>query len=89
MSDYKQSDKWDKAMEGLPVMFCGRLDMETYNAVNGKPQKMVYFDDEDESVVCEGNRADYVAYAANRYQPLMAEIERLQAELGIKGGGGG
>jgi len=77
---HRQDETWDKAMSALPAMYCGRLDMATWNAADGQRQKMVYFEGEDERVVCEGRRADFVAYAANRYQPLMQENERLRME---------
>lgn len=81
MSELHQQDiNWDVAMKRLPAMFCGRLDMSTWNAETGVPQKMVYFDGEDDRVVCEGRRADFVAYAANRFQPMQSEIERLAQE---------
>lgn len=75
---HRQDDQWDAAMTKCPTMYCGRLDMTTWNAFTCERQKMVYFDGEDQRVVCEGRRADFVAYAANRYQPLVAEIDRLK-----------
>lgn len=78
---HQQSDIWDEAMLSCPTMFCGRLDLATWNAETLARQKMVYFDGEEERVICEGRRADFVAYAANRYQPMLAEIERLRSAL--------
>lgn len=84
---HRQSDRWDRDMEKCPTMYCGRLDMATWDARTGERQKMVYFDGEEDYVICVGSRADYVAYAANRYQPLVeqltaahAEVEKLRAE---------
>lgn len=82
MSDkHQQSDLWDACMKKCPPMFCGRLDMATWNAETGEQQKMVYFGGEDGRVICEGRRADFVAYAANRYQPMQDEIEQLRCQL--------
>ena len=78
---HRQDDTWDAAMDELPAMYCGRLDMGTYNAATGVRQHMVYFDGDNDCVVCEGPRADYVAYAANRYQPMKAEIQRLSKRV--------
>jgi chromosome segregation ATPase len=75
---HRQREDWDAAMMSLPVMYCGRLDMATWNASTGERQKMVYFDGEEERVICEGRLADFVAYAANRYQPLCDEVVRLR-----------
>ena len=80
---HRKNDEWDAAMESLPAMYCGRLDMHTWSATTGERQKMVYFDGEDNRVVCTGTRADFVAYAANRYQPLVAEIERLREFVSV------
>lgn len=74
-----QSDRWDERLAQLPRMHCGRLDMTTWNAVTGDMQMMVYIDGVAEPVVCEGAYADLVGYAANRYQPLLAQLSRVPA----------
>ncbi len=75
---YPQSDKWDQALAEIGYMRCGRLDMASYDARTGEPEKYVYIDSNHSGDVrLTGQYCDEVAYAANRYQPLVAEVARL------------
>ncbi|MEM9414962.1 MAG: hypothetical protein AAGA29_05720 [Planctomycetota bacterium] len=80
-SYHLQDDTWDLEMLDLPRMKCGRLDMATYDGETGEPQRFVYFEDDSPRVEVKGEYCDQVAYAANRYQPLITELAAKEEEI--------
>ena len=79
MSDHPQDEQWDKALRAHPPIRTGRLDMASCT-IDGEPVRYLYCDAWPERVAISGDHCDYIAYAANRAQPLMADNERLRAE---------
>lgn len=67
---HQQSDVWDKALDKLPSMICGRLDLASYDGETGEAERFVYVEGTEERTRVAGPHCDHVAYAANRYQPL-------------------
>ena len=79
MSDHPQDEQWDKALRAHPPIKTGRLDMASCT-IDGEPVRYLYCDAWPERVAISGDHCDYIAYAANRAQPLMADNDRLRAE---------
>jgi len=75
-----QDDKWDAAVASMPAMHCGRLDMNTYSAT-GKQQRFVYVEGVEERTLVQGPYCDEIAYAAQSYARLLAEVARLREAL--------
>ena len=71
-------EEWEDAVRKMPPMKCGRLDMNTYS-LTGEMQRFMYVDDSERTLV-EGPYCDEIAYAAQRYPTLQAEVERLKEE---------
>lgn len=76
-----QDDKWDAAVASMPAMHCGRLDMNTYDAATGEPQRFVYVEGVEDRTLVQGPYCDEIAYAAQSYARLLAEVARLREAL--------
>jgi hypothetical protein len=80
MSNHQQDEQWDNALREHPPIATGRLDMASYT-IDGQPIRYLYCDAWPERIPITGDHCDFIAYAANRAQPLLAEVGRLRDAL--------
>lgn len=80
--------RWREKVLEVPPMSCGRLDMHTkliepvrVLRTTSDRVRCIYFEGEHAEVVCLGERADFVAYAAARYVEAELERERLERRI--------
>ena len=77
MTTHRQDEQWDKALREHAPIVTGRLDLASYT-VDGEPIRYLYCDAWPDRIAIIGDHCDIIAYAANRVQPLMSEIDRLR-----------
>jgi hypothetical protein len=70
--------KWEAAVLAMPPMKCGRLDMHSYDAATGEPERFVYVEGSERTRV-SGPWCDEIAYAAQRYKIVAKELADLRA----------